>query len=329
MRAVPDAIRGLIGSALVGSSEDLALIGGSFDEAHVEVTGLSGGSTHRGFHVAGRAEWFLKLYREPVDGVGREARVLESLRECPWVPQFGGAVVGVREGRHLGLGMIQCWVQGASLWDGFVAGGGVAVERFDWSGLGRSLRGLHHALTVGGGVGTAVELNVIPAELAQTIRAAERSPQVSAEERGVLLQWAEIADGLTEGVVPEEECGVIHGDLHLGQVLAAGNGGLRFIDFEGEPHLKGSCEDVVRESRLRDLAGMTRSIGYLWDAVGGAWSVEAFVSAFLEGYFGGRAESEALERFRFFSLQRAFREWCYEKAHRPEWVQRPLRVPIF
>jgi hypothetical protein len=329
MRVIPSAIRTLMESEVIGSADDIVLMGGSFDEQNVRVGLLSPGSTHRAFHVAGRAEWFFKVYREVVEGVGREATVLEGLSGCPWVPEFGGAVVAVRGGRQMGMGVIQRWVRGTNLWDGFVAGGWASVECFDWSTLGKSLRELHEWMGVVAASEVASEVEVLTAELVHTIRVAARAPQLAAEERVVLLGWAEIVEGLRCRQVPSAEMGVIHGDLHLGQLLRGSGGDVQFIDFEGEPHVRDVAGALVRESRLRDVAGIVRSIGYLSDVVAGGGSVDAVVRAFLAGYFGGSMARDVGERLRMFLVQRAFREWCYEKMHRPAWAMRPLRVPIF
>lgn len=328
MRPIPSALRGLLESGRVGSGDDVVLSGGSFDDWDVRVDALSTGSTHRGFRISGRGEWFLKVYREPVEGVGREATLLEGLSGCRWVPEFGGSIVAFCGERRLGVGVIQRWVRGTSLWDGFVAKGWEQVERFDWGMFGRLLRELHEAMGALEEPKMLAEVEVMVPELAATIRVAGRSPELASEERVVLLRWADMVEGLACRRVPCSEIGVIHGDLHLGQVLWLSEGDVRFIDFEGEPHLRDGAEGLVRESRIRDVAGMVRSIGYLSDAVAGGRSVDAMAKAFLAGYFDGVIPADVGERLRFFLLQRAFREWCYEKAHRPDWAQRPLRVPI-
>ena len=86
---------------------------------------------------------------------------------------------------------------------------------------------------------------------------------------------------------------------------------------------------LVGECPLRDVAGMLRSFGYLGDALGCADPIRAMKATFLEGYYpDGMCERD--ERFlKAFCVQRAFREWLYERAHRPDWAQRPLRVPLF
>src|SRR5690606_14173625 len=83
----------------------------------------------------------------------------------------------------------------------------------------------------------------------------------------------------------------IHGDLHLGQVLAVPSGGWRVVDFEGEP-LRPMLERAIPDLPLRDVAGMLRSFAYA-GAVGGApesWA-ESCCMVFLDSY--ARSEGSA------------------------------------
>ena len=327
MRAIPPALMAVLGSEVIGSFEGIKVSGGIFDEVNVEVRALSTGSTHRGYRVSGRNDWFVKVYRRPLEGIGREARILSEMVNGCWVPRFGGAIVAVRDDRWFNLGLVQQWVDGVSVWDAAVAGGSVAVKGLDWMGLGASLRGLHRELD--GVTADQVHHRERPEGLAAEIRDSANARGIGTEERDVLLEWARLASGLRWGPVPEEESGVIHGDLHLGQVLDLGSEGVRFIDLEGEPHVQVGDVRLLKESRLRDVAGMLRSIGYLGDVLGAGWSGRDAASLFLSGYQPEAMHEDVTARLRFFVVQRAFREWCYEKEHRPGWADRPLRVPLF
>ncbi len=138
-----------------------------------------------------------------------------------------------------------------------------------------------------------------------------------------------------------------HGDLHLGQVIVAQDDFV-IVDFEGEPGR--TLERRRRKSCvLRDVAGMLRSFSYAAHAAllkrePGAAGAEAAARAlgdwerdaarhFVEGYAkaaqgvptvpaDSRAFNDLLE---LFLVEKAAYELRYEIAHRPEWIEIPLR----
>lgn len=142
----------------------------------------------------------------------------------------------------------------------------------------------------------------------------------------------------------------IHGDYHLGQVLAADDD-FFIIDFEGEP-ARPLRERRVKSSPLQDVAGMLRSFHYapyaalLGQAPGASFSSEdmrvlepwarfwqRWVSAiFLRNYLdtagrapfipSSRAELQAL--LDAYLLDKALYELAYELNNRPTWVRIPL-----
>ena len=138
----------------------------------------------------------------------------------------------------------------------------------------------------------------------------------------------------------------VHGDYHLGQVLKTPDG-FAIIDFEGEP-ARPLAERRQKQSALRDVAGMLRSLDYAAHAVAfgrpeaeraaalaalTAWEAQAR-EAFLTGYLLSVAESPAplapatAEALRSacgpFELQKAAYELRYELDNRPDWVAIPL-----
>ena len=122
----------------------------------------------------------------------------------------------------------------------------------------------------------------------------------------------------------------IHGDYHLGQLLARPDGGFSVIDFEGEP-ARPLDERREPSSPLRDVAGMLRSLDYAArTAEAGVharqfaadrWLVEAR-GAFLEAYGGIDVEAQGL--LDAFELEKACYEVRYEASNRPSWLWLPL-----
>jgi trehalose synthase-fused probable maltokinase len=132
----------------------------------------------------------------------------------------------------------------------------------------------------------------------------------------------------------------IHGDYHLGQVLAVPDRGWVLLDFEGEP-LRSLAERNSPDVPQRDLAGMLRSFDYVSGAlsvragreVARAWADSARAS-FLQGYTDGLAAlgaqsgaeigAEDIESVLVaYELDKAIYEVIYEARHRPDWLTIP------
>jgi maltose alpha-D-glucosyltransferase/alpha-amylase len=140
-----------------------------------------------------------------------------------------------------------------------------------------------------------------------------------------------------------------HGDLHLGQILVSGQDFV-IIDFEGEPK-KPIEERRRKQSPLRDVAGMIRSLNYALftafrirsrDSGAGeckalenmakAWNfwisssyLQAYLSTARKGTFLPSDEQELSTLLEMFLLERAFYELEYELNNRPEWVPIPIQ----
>lgn len=172
---------------------------------------------------------------------------------------------------------------------------------------------------------------------------AQRASQVAAAEPA-LLERIERAGR----VAPAHLKTRVHGDMHLGQVLVCRDD-FRLIDFEGEPQ-RSFEERRVKQSALRDVAGMLRSFDYarhtaLQQAaqqatdlealapIASRWARrvrEAFLLAYGEAAIGGglyadAAAFAALEPLlTLFEIEKALYELRYEIANRPDWVAVPL-----
>lgn len=124
----------------------------------------------------------------------------------------------------------------------------------------------------------------------------------------------------------------IHGDYHLGQVLAVPDRGWVLLDFEGEP-LRPMNERRMPDVTLRDVAGMLRSFDYAAgarlqeapDSDAAAWAARAR-RAFVDGYtarsgYDLRAHRAVLDAF---EIDKAIYEAIYEARNRPEWLSIPI-----
>ena len=123
----------------------------------------------------------------------------------------------------------------------------------------------------------------------------------------------------------------IHGDYHLGQVLAVPGRGWVLLDFEGEP-LRPMHERSQLDVGLRDVAGMLRSFDYAAGSVilrGGGdaasqWATAAR-NAFLDGYVA-RSSVDVRENTALldaFEMDKALYEAVYEARNRPGWLEIP------
>ena len=144
----------------------------------------------------------------------------------------------------------------------------------------------------------------------------------------------------------------IHGDYHLGQVLAVTNDGevdFVIIDFEGEP--ESSIEErKIKHSPLKDVAGMIRSYHYAVSAklfnsaetegldanhlqrVSDRWFYlirDTFLDAYLDTFGAPHAlfknNNEINYLLLIYLLEKAVYELGYEISYRPSWVKIPLK----
>jgi trehalose synthase-fused probable maltokinase len=134
----------------------------------------------------------------------------------------------------------------------------------------------------------------------------------------------------------------VHGDLHLGQVLATGDDFV-VIDFEGEP-ARPLAERKAKRSPAVDVAGMLRSLHYAsiaasrtavpqpalraftdrWHRVARrdflrAYDDASHVRSVLPGDAAGRQTL-----LRFYLLEKCVYELHYELNNRPSWAAIPL-----
>jgi maltose alpha-D-glucosyltransferase/alpha-amylase len=164
------------------------------------------------------------------------------------------------------------------------------------------------------------------------------------EKQNALLPW--IAEQLPSAIDADKIR--FHGDYHLGQVIMVRND-FYIVDFEGEPR-RPLSERREKRLPLTDVAGMLRSFDYAaWTAIlkrltlrpdaaetiysaAQAWKQQAaqdFVTGYESVVLGQpfHPDDPAIARriLRLFMLEKACYEIGYEAAHRPDWLQIPVR----
>jgi predicted trehalose synthase len=328
---------------LIDATQHHPFVTGMLAEMGVDVSRVTGSRVLTGeqsntsivFDEDGEPTIILKLFRSLHHGENPDVTVQRVLSDAgsPFVPRFLGSLeaewpdVGRSRGVARGtLGFAQEFLRGVR--DGWAIALEAARERRDFTDaardLGIAVAGVHGAL--GATLGTT---DAGPEAVTSTGLAWRRRLTIAAGEVPAVAERSGAIAAMYDAALarPWPRLQRIHGDLHLGQVLAVPGGGWRIVDFEGEP-LRPMEERAIPDLPPRDVAGMLRSFDYA-GAVGGgadagAWS-SACRAAFLDAYAGAHG-SVALDPMllRALVLDKAVYESIYEARNRPDWLPVPL-----
>jgi len=277
----------------------------------------------------------LKLFRTLHHGENPDVTVQRALSNAgsPYVPRFLGSLdvewpdVGRGSGVAQGtLGFAQEFLPGVR--DGWAIALEAARDGRDFTeaarDLGTAIAGVHGALGV-----ELTTREATPQDVESTEVAWRRRLRIAAAEVPAVADRLATIDAVYTSALerPWPRLQRIHGDLHLGQVLAVPQGGWRIVDFEGEP-LRPMQERAIPDLPPRDVAGMLRSFDYA-SAVGGgpdpaSWAATC-CAAFLDAYSASEGSVELdPELLRALVLDKAVYESIYEARNRPDWLPVPL-----
>jgi maltokinase len=280
----------------------------------------------------------LKLYRLLERGENPDLEIGSFLTDAGFAdtPGVAGSLTHEAGGARASAAMLQAYIPGAGdAW--------AAMQ----SALGTDpSRGVHIAERIGdltarlhGALSSRPDNPAFPrrpatvAETAGWRASAERQLALAAEalqgaghERLVALspavraRFADAFGSATGGALVSR----IHGDYHLGQLLARRDGGFAVIDFEGEP-ARPLAERRRPASPLRDVAGMLRSLDYAARTAerGSALSADAWLHDARDAFIGayGPVDPGLLAAF---ELEKACYEIRYEAGMRPDWLWLPM-----
>lgn len=313
-------------------------------------------STNRLWRGSGPSgEWLLKWYRYPSVGVHPEPEVAEFLtaQRFDGAAAFGARLDASGDDGSRTVAFIQSWLEGSSVWEDTVSAmlSGDSKKVFA-ADLGRTVGRLHHALGSGAKDSSfnserwsETSQNNCMERISQSVASLEAAFDEAPPESLAAGSWRDarnICHGALSGwqrmlrTISELNVGGqitrIHGDLHLGQFLErrgySGSNRFAVVDFEGEP-MRSNSERRVKDSPLRDVAGMFRSFAYSAAVAGKPkdvaehWSAE-FLSGWLEEAPQPSGEWEKL--LSILIWEKAIYEALYELNHRPDWLWIPLRA---
>jgi maltokinase len=342
--APPESVieHGVAGS-LIDAARHPEFVIGLLEEMGIDVSRVTGSRVLTGeqsntsivYDVEGEPTIILKLFRTLHHGENPDVTVQRVLSGAgsPYVPRFFGSLdaewpdVGRESGTaHGTIGFAQEFLPGVR--DGWAVALDAAREGRDFAAsaaeLGAAVAGIHGAL------GSALETtDASDATVAATGNAWRRRLSIAATEVSAVAERHDEIEAVYRAALERAwpRLQRIHGDLHLGQVLAVPGGGWRIVDFEGEP-LRPMAERAIPDLAPRDVAGMLRSFDYA-AAVGAgpdaaAWATacrEAFVSAYDAAPGAVAADPLVL---RALVLDKAVYESIYEVRNRPDWLPVPL-----
>lgn len=330
-------------------------------------------------------KYFLKLYRKLFQETNPEVEMVEFITEnssFAYIPAFAGSIVWKRDNRaDITLGMMQrmvenkadSWVQTGNELENFVdsfvdKSFSIKEEVFEQVELlAKRTAEMHLALYAP----TANEA-FAPTGFEDSYRVFMHSRlHKLLESRYHLLieNYTKITDPTTQKLawdfmeakelIDEFSAEIltkelhserirIHGDYHLGQVLATHNDYI-IIDFEGEPE-SSITDRKIKHSPLKDVAGMIRSYHYAISAkmfdnpeIAKASPIRIQTAAdrwykliqqtYLDKYmdtFGSphplfKNNNEINFLLLLYLLEKAVYELGYEISYRPDWVKIPLK----
>ncbi|OYC97954.1 maltokinase N-terminal cap-like domain-containing protein [Microbacterium sp. Yaish 1] len=328
---------------LVDATRNSGFTVGTLAEMGVDVTRVTGSRVLTGeqsntsivYDVDGEPTIILKLFRTLHHGENPDVTVQRVLSEAgsPFVPRFFGSLdaewpdIGRDSGAARGtLGFAQEFLRGVR--DGWAVALEAARENRDFTDaardLGIAVAGVHGAL------GAALDTTEAAAEQVRATGAAwRRRLSIAANEVPAVADRVAAIGSVYDAALarPWPHLQRIHGDLHLGQVLAVPAGGWRIVDFEGEP-LRPMAERAIPDLPPRDVAGMLRSFDYA-GAVGDGPDPRGWASACRDAFVASYATAPgAIELdpvlLRALVLDKAVYESIYEARNRPDWLPVPL-----
>ncbi|MDZ8200562.1 hypothetical protein RZO50_03500 [Microbacterium sp. SSW1-59] len=340
---VADVVDPAEGRAYVDAARQHDFAVESLAEMGVDVRRITGARVLTGeqsntsivFEERGEPTIILKLFRTLHHGENPDVTVQRALSVAgsPYIPRFFGSQdaswpdVGRESGSAQGtIGFAQEFLPGVR--DGWAIALEAARDGRDFTEAARDLAiavaGVHGALSV-----TLETTEAAPDVVAAIGSAWGRRLRIAASEVPAVADRVDAIDAVYRAALDDEwpQLQRIHGDLHLGQVLAVPGRGWRLVDFEGEP-LRPMEERAIPDLPLRDVAGMLRSFDYAGAVGGGAdaatWTADCqrtFIDAYATA--AGSADLDGT-LLRALVLDKAVYETIYEARNRPDWVAVPL-----